>query len=145
MSSINFSGSGPGETVLPDPPIAVLAGLSEAVDRGGTERHDRISAIVASHPHLPLVWAELGDVGRDPIESYAAYRVGYHRGLDALRANGWRGSGYVRWVHEGNKGFLRCLEGLMKAAGSIGEKDEEKRCATFLAQLDPSTWGGLIE
>jgi hypothetical protein len=104
-----------------------------------------LARIVAANPRLSIIWAELGDVGRDPIESYAAYRVGYHRGLDALRANGWRGSGYVRWAHDGNRGFLRCLEGLMKRASEIGEQDEAQRCATFLAQLDPVTWGGLVE
>ena len=69
---------------------------------------------------------------------YACYRVGYHRGLDRLRANGWRGSGYVRWEHEPNRGFLRALRGCGRAAAAIGEADEAERCAQFLAQLDPS-------
>ena len=63
--------------------------------------------------------------------------MGYHRGLDALRAAGWRGSGYVRWRHESNRGFLRSLHSLKLAAGSIGESDEEQRCDLFLRQLDP--------
>jgi hypothetical protein len=71
------------------------------------------------------------------IEAYAAYRVGYHRGLDRLRANGWRGTGYVRWAHPENTGFLRSLDGLRRAAAAIGEDDEAERCAQFLAQLDP--------
>ena len=79
----------------------------------------------------------LGDAGRDDVERYAAYRVGYHRGLDALRANGWRGSGYVRWREPGNVGFLRCLEGLGAMARRIGELDEAERVEVFLAQLDP--------
>ncbi|NNE12413.1 MAG: DUF3151 family protein, partial [Ilumatobacter sp.] len=82
--------------------------------------------------------AALGDHGRDAIERYAAYRVGYHRGLDALRANGWRGSGYVRWAVASNHGFLRCLLGLHLMAAHIGEEDEADRTAQFLAQLDPS-------
>ena len=82
-------------------------------------------------------WAELGDIGRDDIERYAYYRVGYHRGLDALRANGWRGSGYVRWSAPTNRGFLRALAGLGAMAAAIGEDDEAERVATFLAQLDP--------
>jgi hypothetical protein len=73
----------------------------------------------------------------DPIERYAFARVGYHRGLDALRAAGWRGSGYVRWQHEPNRGFLRSLNALRQAAGAIGEVDEEQRCDLFLRQLDP--------
>ncbi|MST35358.1 DUF3151 family protein, partial [Acidimicrobiaceae bacterium USS-CC1] len=73
----------------------------------------------------------------DPVASYAYARVGYHRGLDALRANGWRGNGYVRWRHPSNRGFLRSLEALRAAAGRIGEDAEETRCRLFLLQLDP--------
>jgi hypothetical protein len=72
------------------------------------------------------------------LESYAAYRVGYHRGLDLLRANGWRGSGFVRWQHASNLGFLLCLLGLQLSAEKIGENDEAERCRLFLLQLDPS-------
>ncbi|NDH87813.1 MAG: DUF3151 family protein [Actinobacteria bacterium] len=62
---------------------------------------------------------------------------GYHRGLDKLRASGWRGSGYVRWQHETNRGFLRALAGLQATAAAIGETAEDERCAIFLRQLDP--------
>jgi hypothetical protein len=92
---------------------------------------------VADWPRCLEAWAELGDLGRDAVERYAAYRVGYHRGLDRLRANGWRGSGYVRSSHPENVGFLRCLRGLGEMAAAIGEADEAERCATFLLQLDP--------
>ena len=78
--------------------------------------------------------------GLDDVEAYACYRAGYHRGLDRLRASGWRGSGYVRWQAESNRGFLRALRGLGDAAARIGEADEAERCALFLAQLDP---GGI--
>ncbi len=97
-----------------------------------------MAAVVARHPRFLDGWARLGDLGRDPIERYAAYRVGYHRGLDALRANGWRGSGYVRWSDEPNRGFLRALRGLGQVAAAIGETDEAERVSLFLAQLDPS-------
>ena len=63
--------------------------------------------------------------------------MGYHRGLDRLRQSGWRGSGYVRWRYETNRGFLRALDGLRAAAEAIGEPDEAQRCAEFLRQLDP--------
>ena len=76
---------------------------------------------------------------RAAVEAYAAFRVGYHRGLDRLRQSGWRGTGYVRWEHETNRGFLRALEGLRAAAATIGETDEAERCDLFLHQLDP-TW-----
>lgn len=91
-----------------------------------------------AHPRSMFAWAALGAVGRDDIERYAAYRVGYHRGLDALRANGWRGSGYVRWADESNRGFLRCLSGLQRMAAAIGERDEAERIEMFIAQLDPT-------
>ena len=58
-------------------------------------------------------------------------------GLDKLRASGWRGSGYVRWQHETNRGFLRALAGLQATAAVIGESAEDERCAIFLRQLDP--------
>ena len=120
------------ETVLPDPP----PGLLEALDAAGGDR-DAVAAVVAKAPRSIDAWAALGSVGRDDIESYAAYRVGYHRGLDALRANGWRGSGYVRWSRPSNRSFLRCLEGLRARAEAIGEQDEVDRLATFLLQLEP--------
>jgi len=75
------------ETVLPDPPPRISEGLAAA----GTDR-DAVAAVVATAPRSIDVWAALGAAGRDDIEAYAAYRVGYHRGLDALRANGWRSS-----------------------------------------------------
>jgi hypothetical protein len=94
--------------------------------------------VVADAPTSLEAWAALGDLGRDTVERYAAYRVGYHRGLDQLRANGWRGSGYVRWSHPENRGFLRALAGLAEQAAAIGEDDEAERCMQFLRQLDPA-------
>ena len=91
-----------------------------------------------ANPRSLFAWAALGAVGRDDIERYSAYRVGYHRGLDALRANGWRGSGYVRWADDSNRGFLRCLRGLQQMAAAIGESDEADRIAMFILQLDPT-------
>ena len=96
-----------------------------------------MAAIVADHPRFLEGWARLGDLACDPVEAYAAYRVGYHRGLDRLRQNGWRGSGYVRWSHRSNQGFLRALDGLRRMAAEIGEEDERDRCEVFLHQLDP--------
>ena len=121
------------ETVLPPEPADVLA----AIDAAGDDRA-AVAAVAAAHPRSLFAWARLGDLARDDIERYACFRVGYHRGLDALRANGWRGSGYVRWAAASNHGFLRSLEGLGQAAAAIGETDEAERCAQFLQQLDPS-------
>lgn len=136
MSEISISRSGPPETVIVPEPPALLAALVEA--QASANPRDAISAVVASAPTFLDGWAHLGRLGRDQMESYAAFRVGYHRGLDRLRASGWRGSGYVRWEHESNRGFLRALHGLATAARSIGEHDEADRCDLFLRQLDPS-------
>ncbi len=138
MSSVQFSGAGPPETVLPAEPAEALAALDAALGEEGAARHAAVSAVVARWPRFLDAWARLGELARDDVEAYAAFRVGYHRGLDRLRQAGWRGSGYVRWRHPENRGFLRSLDGLRRQAGRIGESDEEARCAEFLRQLDPS-------
>lgn len=137
-SPVSLAPSGPPETVLPDPPTEAVAALERALAEPAEHRRTAVAGVVARWPRYLDAWAALGDLGRDEIESYAAYRVGYHRGLDALRAAGWRGSGYVRWSRPANRGFLRALEGLRRAAARIGETDEEQRCALFLRQLDPA-------
>ena len=74
----------------------------------------------------------------DTIEAYAYARTGYHRGLDALRRNGWKGFGPVPWSHEPNRGFLRCVTVLARAAEAIGETDEHERCIQLLRDCDPT-------
>jgi hypothetical protein len=138
MSEVTLTPSGPPETVIAPEPGEVRQALAAALAADGDERRARLADVVAGAPRSLEGWARLGDAGRDVIESYAAYRVGYHRGLDTLRANGWRGSGYVRWEHDGNRGFLRALAGLQRTAAAIGEDDEAERCAHFLRQLDPA-------
>ena len=134
---VNLTTSGPPETVLDAEPPDVLQALDAALARPADERRDAVAVIVGQRPRFLDGWARLGELGRDPVERYASFRVGYHRGLDRLRQNGWRGSGCVRWVHPENRGFLRALDGLRSAAQEIGETDEEERCAVFLLQLDP--------
>lgn len=129
---VSLTPSGPPETVLDPEDPAVVAALAEA----GAVRA-AVAEVAARWPRSLAAWARMGDLGRDAVERYACYRVGYHRGLDQLRASGWRGSGYVRWAHATNRGFLRCLAGLARMAGEIGEVDEQERCELFLRQLDP--------
>ena len=136
MTDVHLSASGPPETILdPEPPEAVeaLRGALALVDG----RRDAVADVCARWPRYLDAWAQLGRLGRDDVEAYAYFRVGYHRGLDRLRQSGWRGSGYVRWRYESNRGFLRALDGLRAAAEAIGEADESQRCAEFLYQLDP--------
>lgn len=129
---------GPPETVLDPEPAESTAALAAALAAGGDQRRDAVSAVVGRWPRSLEAWAALGDLARDEVEAYACYRAGYHRGLDRLRQSGWRGSGYVRWRHPTNRGFLRALAGLGRTAAALGEVDEERRCAEFLTQLDPS-------
>lgn len=134
---------GPPRTVLPAEEAPIRDAVQRALAAPAVEQRALAAAVVAGHPRSLLAWCTLGDVATDTIERYAAYRVGYHRGLDTLRANGWRGSGYVRWADETNRAFLGCLLGLGRMAAAIGETDEAERIALFLGQLDPSAPHGL--
>jgi hypothetical protein len=125
------------ETVLPPAP----SDWEEALGRAGRDER-AVRAVVRAHPRYLAAWARLGEVVADDLEAYACFRVGYHRGLDALRQAGWKGSGYVRYSAPSNRGFLRSLAGLARAAAAIGEADEAERCAQFLRQLDPSLQEG---
>jgi hypothetical protein len=129
-------GAAPPETVLPDAPAEAENALGAAEQ--ARSRED-VAAVAARWPKYLAAWAALAELSEsgDPVSAYAFARTGYHRGLDALRAAGWRGSGYVRWRYEPNRGFLRCLDALRRAAAAIGETDEERRCSLFLRQLDP--------
>ena len=135
-SSVSFTAGTP-ETVLPPPSNEIRVALEAAAALAPAERRAAFARIASSWPRCLDAWAGLAECAEDPIDQYAFARVGYHRGLDALRAAGWRGSGYVRWSHPSNRGYLRCLEALRGAAELIGESDEEERCAVFLRQLDP--------
>lgn len=127
---------GPEPTYLPEE-TEVLARLDagdEAVD------------LAARFPASSLVWALLADEayaeGRT-VESYAYARVGYHRGLDALRRSGWRGAGPIPWEHEPNRGFLRALYALGRAAAAIGETEEVERIGKFLKESDPQAQAAI--
>jgi hypothetical protein len=137
-SPVTLTAHGPPETVLDAEPAESLDALTAALASPPAQRRDAVTDVVARWPRFLDGWARLGLLARDDVEAYAAFRVGYHRGLDRLRQNGWRGSGYVRWEHPENRGFLRALGGLRRSAAAIGEADEEQRCADFLRQLDPS-------
>ncbi|MBB1244499.1 DUF3151 domain-containing protein [Streptomyces durbertensis] len=122
---------GPPPTHLPDDPEPreLLAGGADPAE------------VAAKHPTSSLAWAQLADdafaAGR-VVESYAYARTGYHRGLDALRRNGWKGHGPVPFEHEPNRGFLRALHALARAAKEIGETEEYERCSTFLKESSPT-------
>ena len=134
MTHDNLLG-GPPETLLPtDPAAERLDGGEPAVE------------VARNHPESSLAWAVLAEralgEGND-VEGYAYARTGYHRGLDALRRNGWKGHGPVPWSHAPNQGFLRCLHALGRAAAAIGESDEAQRCQEFLRDSDPAAADAL--
>ena len=127
---------GPPPTYLPEDPATVTELASGALP----------AQVAADHPTSSLAWAILADEawaeGRT-IESYAFARTGYHRGLDALRRNGWKGHGPVPWEHEPSRGFLRCLNAPARAAAAINETDEAARCAQFLTDSSPAAAAAL--
>ncbi len=123
------------ETLLPEDPAA--AELEVKAD---------ISHIVVRHPASALAWAILSEeamVADHRVLAYAFARTGYHRSLDALRKNGWKGAGPVPWSHKPNRGFLRCVAALSRAAGAIGETDEQVRCAQLLRDCSPEAANSL--
>ncbi|GIH75024.1 DUF3151 domain-containing protein [Planobispora longispora] len=122
--------AGPPPTLLPDTPEA----------REALEQSDKASDVAARFPSYSAAWAALADeyfAAGHAVTSYAFARTGYHRGLDQLRRAGWKGHGPIPWDHAPNRGFLRCLFALSRAALAIGEKDEAERCAQFLRDSSP--------
>ena len=130
---------GPPPTLLPADHPDVAA--RESLAAGATVRE-----VVPQEPASSLLWALLAEEslaadGSDldgAVAGYAYARTGYHRGLDALRRAGWRGTGPVPVDHEPNQGFLRALLALAEAAGRIGEEAEAERCRTLLADCGTS-------
>jgi hypothetical protein len=125
------------QNLMPEPPATLLP---EQTDAAAALRIEDPAAVAARFPTYSAAWAALADRAYEAgsvIESYAYARVGYHRGLDALRRNGWKGFGSVPWSHAANQGFLRCLSALARAAADIGETDEAERCSQFLRDSDP--------
>jgi hypothetical protein len=134
--SLNDNLLGPGPTLLPDRPE-----LQAQLDGGADP-----AAVARTAPDFSEAWALLAEralAAGDPIAAYAYARTGYHRGLDQLRRNGWKGFGPVPYSHRANQGFLRALAVLARAAGEIGEAEEYERCRTFLADSDPQAPAAL--
>ena len=128
-----------GINLLGEPPATLLAAAPEAdaALAAGTPAAE----VAAAHPTVSAAWATLAEdalSGGRTIEAYAYARTGYHRGLDALRRNGWKGHGPVPWSHEPNRGFLRSVQVLARAAEGIGETAEHERCTQLLRDCDPS-------
>lgn len=126
----------PPATMLTDIPDAA-ARLADGEDPG---------KVAASYPAYSAAWASLAERAMDAgrvIEAYAYARTGYHRGLDALRRNGWQGYGPVPWSHVPNRGVLRCFFVLANAARQIGETEEYDRLMQLLDDSDPQALPAL--
>ena len=131
---------GPPPTLLPiDPAVAELAGSGR----------ERFLEIVSAHPASSLCWALLAegslriDSPEGNVGAYAYARTGYHRGLDALRRAGWKGTGPIPWEHVPNRGFLRSLYALSLAAERIGDTVEYERCTQFLRDSSATAYAEL--
>lgn len=127
----------PPETLLPEDPAA------ERLAAG-----DPLEDVVREHPSSTLAWSLMAqsalDEGRD-VEGYAYARTGYHRALDLLRRNGWKGHGPVPWSHQPNRGFLRSLAVLATASERLGDEPEAHRCREFLRESSPEAYAELVQ
>src|ERR1044071_5277521 len=124
MTEVGFSPGGIPETVLEPEPDDAVDALRAALAGPVEGRRDAVSDVCARWPRFLDASARRGQLARDDVEAYAYCRVAYHRGLDRLRQSGWRGSGYVRWSHEGKPGFPRAparLRGRAAAAGGAAK------------------------
>ena len=102
---------------------------------------EALEALAEQNPKDSGVWAALATrhlTAGDAVTAYACARTGYHRGLDALRGNGWRGTGPVPWDHMPNRGVLRAIGALVSAARAINEEEEVIRCLNLLHDCDPA-------
>jgi hypothetical protein len=126
-----------GDLLGPDPVLLPSDDEAEAQLLAG----ENPAIVAAAHPAASVAWATLAEdalADDKAVTAYAYARTGYHRGLDQLRRNGWRGFGPVPYAHEPNQGFLRCVAALARAADAIGETEEYARCLDLLDDCDPS-------
>jgi hypothetical protein len=127
-----------GHNLLGPPPTLLPADLEP---QGRLDAGEDPAEVAADHPTASAAWATLAERALDAGDTIAAYayaRTGYHRGLDQLRRNGWKGFGPVPVDHAPNQGFLRAVAVLAKASASIGETDEALRCRQLLDDCDPT-------
>ncbi len=127
----------PPETLLPDDPAA------ERLAAG-----DPLEDVVREHPSSTLAWSLMAQAALDEdrdVEGYAYARTGYHRALDLLRRNGWKGHGPVPWSHQPNRGFLRSLAVLATASERLGDEPEAHRCREFLRESSPEAYAELVQ
>ncbi|OSC42771.1 DUF3151 domain-containing protein [Mycobacterium decipiens] len=130
-----------GDLLGPEPILLPRDGEAEAK----LLANESPGIVAAAHPSAAVAWAALAEAvlasneaSDRAVTAYAYARTGYHRGLDQLRRHGWKGFGPVPYSHEPNRGFLRCVAALARAADAIGESDEYGRCLDLLDDCDPA-------
>ena len=128
----------------PAHPPAARPRAGRAGRRHGPGRRRTPAPGLAGRLGSPLASLRPSTEDADPVTVYAYARVGYHRSLDLLRRNGWKGHGPVPWEHEPNRGFLTCLALLALAAEAIGESGEYERCRDFLRDSSPAAYDVLF-
>ena len=130
--------------LLPPEPADAIQALEAALligDAGTAGRRAALAAVARGWPAFVGGWARLAEAARaqgEDVEAYAFARTGYHRALDRLRGNGWRGTGLVPWAHQPNRSALLAFHELLRAAELIGETAEVERMRTLLRESDPS-------
>jgi hypothetical protein len=130
--------------LLGEPPATLLP--DDEAARAALKAGMPAAEVAAAHPAYAAAWAQLAEdalATGEVVAAYAYARTGYHRSLDQLRRAGWKGYGPVPWEHEPNRGFLRSLHALARAAAAIGENDEAARCAQFLRDSSPAAAAAL--
>ncbi|MBZ8176839.1 DUF3151 family protein [Corynebacterium poyangense] len=130
--------------MLAPPPIKLPEDPAQELD-------PREVSTALHHPESPLVWAVRAEDAllsahsdEEKLQAYAFARTGYHRGLDRLRGNGWKGWGPVPFSHRPNQGVLRAIAALALAARAIGEDAEYDRCRQMLSDADPDSVAALL-
>ncbi|APT81979.1 DUF3151 domain-containing protein [Corynebacterium ammoniagenes] len=137
--------------MLAPPPVKLPEDPAQTQAKDYTPRE-----LAAKYPASPYAWAVLAEEeleqaltpGSEPasfITAYAYARTGYHRGLDRLRGNGWKGWGPVPYSHDPNQGVLRAIAALGHAAQAIGEDEEYDRLRQMLSDADPKSVATLLD
>ena len=94
--------------------------------------------MAAAHPSASVAWAALAEHALDDdkaITAYAYARTGYHRGLDQLRRNGWKGFGPVPYVARTQPGF----PALRRRTGAGRRHDRREPTSTSAASICSTT------
>ncbi len=119
-------------TKLPDDPaVAMLASGDDPL------------VVAATYPASSAAWGALAEnalAAGHTVEAYAYARTGYHRGLDLLRRNGWKGSGPIPVVARAESG----LPAVAAGAGFGQQRDQRNRRGRadrrVPARLRPQPW-----